>query len=45
MAEQELAARIRCTSETRDRLRRLKVGAERYEEVLKRLLREHEENA
>lgn len=41
----DLSARVRCTSETRDKLRALKTGSERYEEVLQRLLREHEDNA
>lgn len=38
----KLAARIPCETETRDRLRGLKRDAERYEDVLQRLLKEHE---
>lgn len=38
----ELAARIPCETETRDRLRGLKRDAERYEDVLQRLLKGHE---
>lgn len=38
----DLDARIPTTKRTRDRIRRLKVDSERYEEVLIRLLDEHE---
>lgn len=38
----ELQARIPCQTETRDRLRGLKRDAERYEDVLQRLLEGHE---
>lgn len=41
----ELDARIPTTVSTRDRLRALKSDSERYEDVLQRLIREHEENA
>jgi len=41
----ELDARVPCTSETRDELRSLKSGTERYEDVLRRLVREHKDNA
>lgn len=41
----ELDARIPCTSETRDELRALKTDTERYEDVLRRLLRDSEGNA
>ena len=34
----ELDARVPCRSETRDRLRALKEDADRYEDVLQRLL-------
>lgn len=38
----ELDARVPCTSETRDELRALKNDDEqRYEDVLRRLVREH----
>ena len=37
----ELNARVSCTSETRDNLRALKAGDERYEDVLQRLLDEN----
>ena len=40
----ELDARVPCTSQTRDELRRLKTDAERYEDVLRRLIDEHGEN-
>lgn len=40
----ELDARIPCTSETRDELRALKNDTERYEDVLRRLMRD-EDNA
>lgn len=36
----ELDARLPCRSETRDRIRSLKRGTERYEDVLQRLLDE-----
>lgn len=41
----ELDARIPTTVSTRDRLRALKTDNERYEDVLQRLLRDHEDNA
>lgn len=41
----ELDARIPCTSETRTRLRRMRGDAERYEDVLQRLLQHHEDAA
>jgi len=41
----ELNARVPCTAETRDKLRALKTDTERYEDVLQRLIRDHEENA
>jgi len=41
----ELDARVPCTSKTRDELRGLKTDTERYEDVLQRLLREHEDKA
>lgn len=41
----ELDARIPCTVDTRTEIRRLRDDGERYEDVLRRLLREHEENA
>lgn len=44
----ELNARVPCQDETRDRLRALKEGTERYDDVLNRLMREAgyaEENA
>jgi hypothetical protein len=34
----ELDARIPCQSDTRDRLRALKQGTERYDDVLQRLI-------
>lgn len=40
----ELDARIPCESETRNQIRALKQGQERYEEVLRRMLREYEGN-
>ena len=40
----ELDARVPCSSETRDELRALKTDNERYEDVLRRLIRD-EENA
>ena len=40
----DLTARIPTTTETRDRIRRLKIGSESYEEVLTRLLDEYGEN-
>jgi len=36
----ELDARVPCRSETRDRLRALKKDADRYEDVLQRLIDE-----
>jgi len=36
----ELTARVPCEDETRDKLRSLKNGAERYDDVLNRLIRE-----
>jgi len=36
----ELDARLPCRSETRDEIRALKKGTERYEDVLQRLLDE-----
>lgn len=39
----ELDARIPTSVDTRDRLRALKEDAERYEDVLQRLIREHED--
>lgn len=41
----ELNARIPCTADTRTEIRRLREDGERYEDVLQRLLREHEGNA
>jgi hypothetical protein len=41
----ELNARIPTTAETRDELRALKRDSERYEDVLRRLLRDHKNNA
>lgn len=41
----ELNARVPCTSETRDKLRALKTDNERYEDVLQRLVNEHNDNA
>jgi len=41
----ELDARVPTTTETRDELRALKTDNERYEDVLRRLLREHKDNA
>jgi len=38
----DLDARVPCTKETRDELRALKTGAESYEDVLRRLLRERQ---
>lgn len=35
-----LNARVPCETETRDRLRALKVDSERYDDVLNRLIRE-----
>lgn len=40
----ELDARIPTTVRTRDRLRALKTDSERYEDVLQRLLRVHEQD-
>lgn len=40
----ELDARIPTRSETRDELRALKNDNERYEDVLRRLLDEHQQN-
>lgn len=39
----ELNARVPCTSGTRDKLRALKTDTERYEDVLQRLLKEHDD--
>lgn len=39
----ELDARIPCTAETRTRVRRLRDDGERYEDVLRRMLREYED--
>lgn len=39
----ELNARIPCKTETRDQLRSLKRDADRYEDVLQRLLERHED--
>ena len=39
-----LDARIPATSETRDRLRALKEGTERYEDVLQRLIEQAGDN-
>jgi SOS response regulatory protein OraA/RecX len=41
----ELDARVPCTSEMRDKLRALKTDNERYEDVLRQLVEDHEENA
>lgn len=42
----ELNARVPCTTETRDELRALKTDEDqRYEDVLRRLVREHKNNA
>jgi hypothetical protein len=42
----ELDARVPCTTETRDELRALKTDEDqRYEDVLRRLVREHKNNA
>lgn len=41
----ELDARIPCQSETRDELRALKQGTERYDDVLQRLLDERKAEA
>ena len=41
----ELNARIPCTADTRAEIRRLREDGERYEDVLKRLVRVHEDNA
>jgi hypothetical protein len=42
----ELDARVPCTTETRDDLRALKTDEDqRYEDVLRRLVREHKDNA
>lgn len=41
----DLTARITCTPETRDRVRALKQGTERYEDVLQRLIQVYDENA
>lgn len=41
----DLTARITCTPDTRDDVRALKKGSERYEDVLQRLIRVYEENA
>jgi predicted CopG family antitoxin len=40
----ELNARVPCTDDTRSRLKSLKEGSERYEDVLQRLLEEHGES-
>lgn len=40
----ELNARVPCTTDTRDELRALKTDAERYEDVLQRLLRDRKDN-
>jgi len=40
----ELNARVPCTTETRDELRALKTDAERYEDVLRRLIDDHSQN-
>lgn len=41
----DLTGRITCTPETRDRVRALKQGTERYDDVLQRLIQVYEENA
>jgi len=41
----ELDARVPTTAKTRDELRELKTDNDRYEDVLRRLLREHKDNA
>lgn len=41
----DLTGRITCTPETRDEVRALKQGSERYEDVLQRLIRVYKENA
>lgn len=40
----ELDARLPCRSETRDEIRALKTDNERYEDVLRRLINEHQQN-
>ena len=45
MSGTDLTSRIPCRPETRDRLRGIKQGAERYDDVLLRLLEEHKEDA
>jgi len=40
----ELDARVPVTSELRDELRALKTDDDRYEDVLRRLVREHKDN-
>ena len=40
----ELDARVPCKAKTRDTLRALKDGPERYEDVLQRLIQEYEES-
>lgn len=40
----DLTARITCTPETRDEVRALKQGTERYDDVLQRLIQVYEEN-
>lgn len=40
----ELNARVPVTSELRDELRALKTDDDRYEDVLRRLVREHKDN-
>lgn len=41
----ELDARIACSSETRAEIKELRAPDERYEDVLRRLVREHKDNA
>lgn len=44
MSGTDLDSRLPCRTETRLRLQRLKQGTERYDDVLVRLLEEHEED-
>lgn len=41
----ELTGRVPCTIETRDDLKALKDDGERYEDLLRRLIQTHEDNA
>lgn len=40
----DLTARITCSPETRDEVRALKKGTERYDDVLQRLIKAYEEH-